>query len=149
MEVLEDDFYGSAAHDVAVLKLTAAQIGALRKYVALRLDGSANQTEAPASEYVEFVGLPTTKNRKIYQQKKIKGLIYANGGIVIKINLAKVRMAFNRPRAFSFGTVTIGIARSPISGRHISALPRSEPRPDHLRPTRSPSAGWDLRGFNV
>lgn len=43
-----------------------------------------------------MVGFPETKNRKVYQQNKIAGLIYSLSGIVIEATLAKVRVKFNR-----------------------------------------------------
>lgn len=43
-----------------------------------------------------FVGYPETKNRKVYQQNKIKGLVQCNGCKVIEVTDERVRLPFNR-----------------------------------------------------
>ena len=96
LETLTGDFYSSAEHDMAVLKLTTAQIKALQKYVALPSDKIANQIQAPACKYAEFVGFPETKNRKMYRRNEIKRHIQSIGGIVIEITSAKVRVSFKK-----------------------------------------------------
>ena len=98
LEILAGDFYTSAEHDVAVLKLSAEQVKLFQKYAPLRADKIGNQIQAPACKYVEFLGFPATKNRKVYQQNEIKGLIHSNGCTVIEISPAKVRVSFNRKR---------------------------------------------------
>lgn len=96
MEILQGDFYCSAEHDVAVLKLTPVQITLFQKYSALRDEYIANQTQASTSKYVEFVGFPETKNRKVCQQNKIKKLIQSIGCTVIEITPTKVRVSFKK-----------------------------------------------------
>jgi hypothetical protein len=98
MEILEGDFYGSKEHDVAVLKLTPEQTKNFQKYTALRPDQIASPGKASACKYVELVGFPETQNRRVYQQNKIKGLIYSVGCAVIEISCTKVRVSFNRKR---------------------------------------------------
>lgn len=98
LEALEGTFSVSTEHDVAVLKLTSAQIKALGKYSPLRSDKIASRIQALACKYVEFVGFPETKNRTVFQQHKIKGLIYSVGCSVIGITPTKVRVRFNRKR---------------------------------------------------
>jgi hypothetical protein len=98
MEILEGNFYATAGLDAAVLKLTTDQIKMLRKYTPLPSDQIADPTEVFAARYANLVGFPETRNRKIYQQNKIKGLIYSVGGMVIESTLNKVRVSFNRKR---------------------------------------------------
>jgi len=98
LEVLEGGFQVSKEHDVAVLKLTPEQATAFQKYQPLREDEVANQSQTEASNYVEFLGFPETKNRKLYKQNKIKGLLHANGCTVIEITSARVRVSFDRKR---------------------------------------------------
>ena len=61
-EILEGNFHSSAEHDVAVLRLTSAQIEALNRYVPLGADNIANQEQASACKYVEF--LSVSRRRK-------------------------------------------------------------------------------------
>jgi hypothetical protein len=98
MEVLEGDFQATAGLDAAVLKLSPEQIATLSKYTALTSAHIAGPAEILAAQYVELVGFPETKNRKIYRQNKIKGLVYSVGGMVIESTLEKVRVSFNRKR---------------------------------------------------
>lgn len=98
LEILEGDFQVSAEHDVAVLKLTAEQAEAFQKYHPLRADEIADQRQTAASKYVEFLGFPETKNRKVYKQNKIEGLLHANGCTVIEITPTQVRVSFNTKR---------------------------------------------------
>ncbi|MGJ3258012.1 MAG: S1 family peptidase [Rhodospirillales bacterium] len=98
MEVLEGDFQCSKEHDVAVLKLTPEQVAAFQKYAPLAESEIADQSQTASSKYVEFLGFPETKNRKVYNQKKIKGLLHANGCNVIETTTARVRVSFNRKR---------------------------------------------------
>jgi hypothetical protein len=97
-EILQGDFCASQEHDVAVLRLTPAQKDTLKKYKPLAADDIANQVQAAASKYAEFVGFPATKNRKVYKQNKIAGEIYAIGGTIRHITNVRVRVAFNRKR---------------------------------------------------
>jgi hypothetical protein len=98
--VLEGDFWSSPAneHDIAVLKLTNAQVEDLKKYQPLAEDDIANQTQAEKCKYIDFVGFPETKNRKVHRQNKLKGLIQAFGGIAIDITPARVLMKFDSKR---------------------------------------------------
>lgn len=98
MEVLEGDFYGTQGLDVAVLTLLSEQIKTLSKYTPLQSDLIAGSSEFLAAQYVAMVGSPETKNRKVYRQNKIKGLIYSAGGMVIESTLPKVRVSFDRKR---------------------------------------------------
>jgi hypothetical protein len=98
LEPLEGEFYVTAEHDVAVLRLTPEQISTVSKYTSLGPDEIANDTQAEACRYIEFLGYPETKNRKIYGENKIKGQIYALGGTPIEITPTRVRVAFNRKR---------------------------------------------------
>lgn len=97
-EVLEGEFYATDELDAAVLKLSPEQVTALRKYVALPSDHIAGPAEILAARYANLVGFPETKNRKVYQQNKIKGLIYSVGCMVIESKLEKVRVSFHRKR---------------------------------------------------
>lgn len=99
LEILAGDFQTSGAeHDIAVLKLSAEQVELLKKYSPLQADQIGNQVQASACKYVEFIGFPETKNRKIYQRNEIKRLIHSNGCTVIDVSTAKVRVSFNRKR---------------------------------------------------
>src|SRR3546814_808914 len=102
--ILEGDFYASQEHDIAVLKLTEAQRRTFKKYKPLRADDIANQTQAAASKYAEFVGFPETRNRKVYKQNKIAGEIYAIGGMILEVTTARIRVAFNRKRNIAAAT---------------------------------------------
>jgi hypothetical protein len=97
-EILHGDFYSSQDHDVAVLRLTPVQKNTLKKYKPLAANDIANQLQAAASKYAEFVGFPETKNRKVFRQNRIAGEIYAIGGQVLQITSARVRVAFNPKR---------------------------------------------------
>lgn len=124
-EILEGDFYASQKHDIAVLKLTTAQRHSFKKYRPLRADDIANQTQAAASKYAEFVGFPETRNRKVYKQNKIAGEIYAIGGMILEVTDAKVRVSFNRKR--NIDAVTRKCVTSPdphgMSGGAIFGIP--------------------------
>ena len=96
MEVLEGQFHATAGLDVAILKLSPDQITTLGKYTPLSSDHIAGPAEILAARYANLVGFPETKNRKLYQHNKIKGLIYSVGGMVIESTLEKVRVSFNR-----------------------------------------------------
>lgn len=98
MELLEGDFYYSAEHDVAVMKLSAEQANLLRKYVPLSAERIGGPADITTSQYVTLVGFPETKNRKIYQQNKIRGLRYSVGGMVKEATLVKIRVSFNIKR---------------------------------------------------
>ncbi len=97
-EILEGEFYRSADHDVAVLQLTLEQAEAFQKYTFLNEEEIASQHQVEACEYVEFIGYPETKNRKIYGENKIKGLVQSNGCTVIEATETRVRLNFNRKR---------------------------------------------------
>jgi hypothetical protein len=88
----------TAGLDVAVLKVGPEQIATLKKYTALTSDHIAGSAEILAAQYVTLVGFPETKNRKVYRQNKIKGLVYSVGGMVIESTLEKVRVSFNEKR---------------------------------------------------
>jgi hypothetical protein len=98
MEVLEGDFYSSAEHDIAVMKLSAEQVTLFQKYSPLAEEHIGGPAEITNSQYATLVGFPETKNRKIYNQNKIKGLIYSVGGMVKEATSAKVRVSFNIKR---------------------------------------------------
>ncbi len=98
LEILEGDFQVSAEHDTAVLKLSPAQASAFSKYRPLTENEIGNQAQTAASRYVEFIGYPASKNRKIYQQNKIRGLLQSIGGTVIEITPARVRVSFSKER---------------------------------------------------
>jgi Trypsin-like peptidase domain len=97
-EMLVGKFLSSEEHDVAVLKLTAAQTETLKKYTPLQADDVADHVQTSTSIYVGFIGYPETKNRKIFQRNKIKGRIQLNGCKPIEITSAKVRISFSRKR---------------------------------------------------
>lgn len=97
-EVLEGEFCVSAEHDVAVLRLTPQQVAAFEKYRPLDEGDIGDQVQTSASQYVEFIGFPETKNRKVYNQNKIKGLLHSNGCTVIDITPSRVRVNFNPKR---------------------------------------------------
>jgi hypothetical protein len=98
LEIVAGDFYSSDKHDIAVLKLLPEQMGLFQKYSPLRADDIGNQVQAEACKYVEFIGFPASKNRKVYQRNEIAGLLHSNGCTVIEITPARVRVSFNRKR---------------------------------------------------
>jgi hypothetical protein len=97
-EVLQGQFYATAELDVAVLNLSREQVGSLRKYIPLPTDRIAGPAEILSARYANMVGFPETKNRRVYNQNKIGGLLYSVGGIVTESRLEQVRVAFNRKR---------------------------------------------------
>lgn len=127
-EILEGDFYASQEHDIAVLRLMPAQKETLKKYKPLGADDIANQVQASASKYAEFVGFPETRNKKIYKQNKIAGEIYAIGGPMLEITDARVRISFNRKR--NIDAVTRQRVTSPdphgMSGGAIFGIPMND-----------------------
>jgi hypothetical protein len=99
LEILVGDFYTSeVAQDIAVLKLSPEQVELLQKYSPLPTHQIANQSQAEICKYVEFMGFPATKNRKTFQQNKIRRLLQSNGCAVVEVSPAKVRVSFNRKR---------------------------------------------------
>jgi hypothetical protein len=98
MEVLEGDFYSTAEHDIAVMKLSAEQVTLLQKYSPLAEEHIGGPANITSSKYAALVGFPATKNRKVYKQNKIAGLIYSVGGTVKEATIAKVRVAFSIKR---------------------------------------------------
>jgi hypothetical protein len=98
MEVLVADFYATEGLDVAVAKLSPTQIKTLEKYTPLPSERIATTTEVYAAQYASLVGFPETKNRKVYRQNNIKGLLYSVGGTIIESTFQKVRVSFNRKR---------------------------------------------------
>lgn len=104
LEPLTGDFYSTGDHDVAVLKLSAAQIETLRKYAPLKEDRIGNQLQASNCKYVEFMGFPESKNRAAHKTTKIKGLIYSNGGVAKDITPARIHMSFDRKRNIDAAT---------------------------------------------
>lgn len=104
LEILAGDFQTSEEHDIAVLKLSPAQIELFQKYSPLQADHIGNQVQAEVCKYVEFIGFPASKNRKVYQRNEIAGLLHSNGCTVIEITPARVRVSFNRKRNIDAGT---------------------------------------------
>ena len=98
LEVLAGDFQTSGQHDIAVLRLSPEQVGLFQKYSPLEADSIGNQVQAEACRYVEFIGFPASKNRKVYQRNQIAALLQSNGCTVIEITPARVRVFFNRKR---------------------------------------------------
>ena len=98
LDVLAGDFQTSEQHDIAVLKLSPGQVALFQKYSPLRADDIGNQAQAEACKYVEFIGFPASKNRKVYKRNQIAGLLHSNGCTVIEITPARVRVSFNRKR---------------------------------------------------
>lgn len=98
LEILAGDFYSSEDHDIAVLRLSTEQTALFQKYSPLQADHVGNQIQAEACKYVEFIGFPASKNRKVYQRNQIAGLLHSNGCTVIDITPARVRVSFNRKR---------------------------------------------------
>jgi hypothetical protein len=97
-EILVGDFFTSTEHDVAVSKVTPAQIGTFSKYTPLRADDIATQLHTAASKYVAFVGYPETKNRKVYKRNELHKHIQLNGCKPIQITETRVRLSFNQKR---------------------------------------------------
>ena len=95
-EILRGDFYASQEHDIAVLRLTSSQNETLKKYKPLSVNDIANQSQAAACRYAEFVGFPETKNRKVYKQNRIAGERYAIGNKILEVTDERVRVSFNK-----------------------------------------------------
>jgi Trypsin-like peptidase domain len=98
MEALEGDFYSTAEHDIAVVKLSAEQVTLLQKYSPLAEEHIGGPVDITNSKYAALVGFPETKNRKVYKKNEIAGLIYSIGGTVKEATLAKVRVVFDTKR---------------------------------------------------
>jgi len=97
LEILAGDSYRSEDYDIAVLRLSPEQ-------TTLQTDHVGNQVQAEACKYVEFIGFPASKNRRVYQRDQIAGLLHSNGCTVIEITPARVRVSFNRKRNIDAGT---------------------------------------------
>lgn len=156
--ILEGDFYASQEHDIAVLKLTEAQRRTFKKYKPLRADDIANQTQAAASKYAEFVGFPETRNRKVYKQNKIAGEIYAIGGMILEVTTARIRVAFNRKRNIDAATRKRVTSPDPhgMSGGAIFGIPMNAstiegaPRPKLIGiSTDWPASSHEIFGPNI
>jgi len=98
LEQLLGVFRSTKEHDTAVLKLSPEQIALLQKFHPLRAEHIATGSEALACKYVEFIGYPETKNRKIYNKTMLENLVHSNGCKVIEINESRVRVAFDRKK---------------------------------------------------
>jgi hypothetical protein len=98
LEILEGDFQVSREHDVAVLKLQPEHLKIFEKYTPLPSECIAVSPEAETCKYAELIGFPETKNRKVYQQNKIKGLIYSLGCMLAKVTPTRVHVDFNKKR---------------------------------------------------
>jgi hypothetical protein len=126
LEILAGNFYTSdAERDMAVLKLTPEQVEFFQKYSPLPADKIGNQIEASACEYVQIIGFPATKNRKVYGRNEIKRLTYSNGCAVIEINPAKVRLAFEKKESIDTKTRQCVTAPDPhgMSGGAMFGIP--------------------------
>ncbi len=95
----ECEFQSAVDHDVAVAQLTPEQIDQLSNFTPLEQSSIASGTQILKSCFIELVGFPETKNRKVHRQKKIKGQIFGFGGTVIEANDARVCVRFNSKRA--------------------------------------------------
>lgn len=98
LEPLVGTFQSSEEHDVAVLKLTPAQVSVLQRFSPLPMEHVASEAETQASVYVEFIGYPATKNRKVYNKNTLKNCVQVNGCKVISIDAWRVRVASNEKK---------------------------------------------------
>lgn len=128
LEILVGDFQTSEQHDIAVLKLSRKQIELFQKYSPLRADDIGNQVQAEACKYVEFIGFPASKNRKVYRRNQIAGLLHSNGCTVIEITPARVRVSFNRKRSIDAVTRQRVTAPDPygMSGGAMFGVPLND-----------------------
>lgn len=96
LEIFEGDFFRSKEHDIAVARLSDEQVSILSKYRPLKADEIASHAQTSKSVYVEFLGFPETKNRKIYKTKVLKRHFQVNGCSVIEITERRVRISFDK-----------------------------------------------------
>ncbi len=121
-------FRSTEGHDVAVLKISTEQITLLKNFSPLREEHIASQSEARASKYVEFIGYPETKNRKIYKKNMLENFIHSNGCTVIEISESRVRVRFDKDRNIDAKTRLLVQAPDPygMSGGAMFGVPMNE-----------------------
>jgi hypothetical protein len=128
LEPLVGTFQSSQEHDVAILKLAPEQVSLLQRFSPLLTEYVASEAETQASAYVEFVGYPATKNRKVYNKNMLKNFIQANGCKVVSIDGWRVRIAFNEKK--NIDSKTRGRVQAPdphgMSGGGMFGVPMDQ-----------------------
>jgi hypothetical protein len=125
LEPLVGIFRSTEEHDVAVLRLSPEQTMLLQRFSPLRAEHIASESEALASKYVEFIGYPATKNRKIYLKNMLENFIHSNGCTVVEINASRIRVAFDQKRNIDAKTRQLVQAPDPhgMSGGAMFGVP--------------------------
>ncbi len=102
----ESDFQTVGDHDVAVAQLNQEQTDQLSDFTPLEESSIATSKQTEESCFIELVGFPETKSRKVHGQNKIKGQIHGFGGTLIEATPERVRVKFSSKRAIDAKTRT-------------------------------------------
>lgn len=124
----ESDFQTVGDHDVAVTQLHQEQIDQLSNFTPLEESSIATSKQTEESCFIELVGFPETKNRKVHGQNKLKGQIHGFGGTLIEATAERVRVKFSSKRAIDAKTRAIVKPPDPhgISGGAMFGIAMNE-----------------------